>query len=234
MNLLEAINHIQDNTNFKNWFGKSVLHTNGKPHTFYHGTASDIHTFSHDFIGKGNDQFGAGFYFTNKPEVASDYTNSKPNPQAQNVIPVHLRVEKPIYTQDTKSFTPLQIQKLIVNAPNHKEALQNFGDADYEGYHKVLKRAVEGYSGIPKHQAIHSISNDFYRGNDSAFLTNLTKHTGHDAVIDNHPASDNHVVVNVFHPNQIKSAIGNSGDYSKKSNAINEGLNTSRTCLNTY
>lgn len=45
MHILEAVAAVQEKTNFQKWFGKSVLHTNGVPHTFYHGTGSDIEKF---------------------------------------------------------------------------------------------------------------------------------------------------------------------------------------------
>lgn len=224
MNIIEAYKEIQDNTNFKKWFGKSIFHTNGEPHTFYHGTDSDIKAFSHAHIGKGVDQLGSGFYFTNNPEVAHSYTDKSGQESGGNIMPVHLRVEKPIRTNDEKPFTSLQIQKLITSAPDHHEKLQNFGDVSYEGYHKVLRGAVDAYSDIPKHKAIHSISNDFYGNHHSEFLKNLTQHTGHDAVIDARPAAGGNIVVNIFHPNQIKSAIGNNAGsaFSKKSDNITE------------
>lgn len=218
MNLLEAATQLSESAKFKSWFGKSVLHTDGKPHTFYHGTDSDISAFSHAHIGKGTDQHGAGFYFTNKPETASHYAN-RSNGESANVLPVHLRVTKPIRTNDEKPFTPLQIHKIISSAPNHKESLENFGDISRGNYHKVLRDAVDSYTDIPKYQAIHTLKNDFYGNHHSEFLHAITDHTGHDAVIDQH---EDHVIVNVFHPNQIKSAIGNSGQYSKKSDNITE------------
>lgn len=211
---------VQDNQNFKKWFGKSVLHTNGEPHTFYHGTASDIKAFSHDHTGKGVDALGSGFYFTNKPDSASHYASVRATDQnGQNVIPVHLRVTKPIYKDQEKPFTRAHIMKMISNAPNHKETLGNFGDVRHEGYFKVLTGAVDSYTDMPKIHAMHAMSNDFYGQDHQAFLQNLTKHTGHDAVIDKY---DDHTIVNVFHPNQIKSAIGNSGTFSKKSDNITE------------
>jgi hypothetical protein len=219
MNIQEAYLLIIESENFKNWFGKSVLHTKGAPHTLYHGTDSDIAAFSHDHIGKGNDEHGAGFYFSDDPKLASNYTNH--GKDGGNVIPVHLKVEKPIYTHEDKPFTRTQITKIIASAPNYKDSLANFGDVDFEGHYKVLQKAVDQYEDIPKHRAIHSLKNDFYQSKASEFLTALTKHTGHDSVI-HKPHKDLATIVNVFHPNQIKSAIGNSGEYSKYSSKINE------------
>lgn len=224
MNLLEKYlklkESIEPSEHFKKWFGKSVLHDNGIPHTFYHGTGSDIHTFSHDFIGKGNDSHGSGFYFTNKPDVASDYaTPHDTTNKSPNVIPVHLKVVKPIIQDTNKEFSREHIRRLIVSAPDHHDNLNNFGDVSHEGYNKVLNAAVDGYSGIPKMNALHSLHNDFYNGHASELLKNITSITGHDGVI---AKNGDHTIVNVFHPNQIKSKIGNNGNYSKKSNNITE------------
>lgn len=220
MNLLEAATEVTKKSNFDNWFGKSVLHTSGVPHQFYHGTASDISTFSHDHTGSGTDQLGSGFYFTNKPEVGSHYANKTGTENGQNVIPVHLRATKPIYTSSDTPFTRTHIIKMITSAPNHKDTLQNFGEVTPKEYNKTLSGAVDAYTDIPKHKAIHTLSNDFYQNSHKEFLTNLTKHTGHDSVIEKQP--DGHVIVNVFHPNQIKSSMGNVGSYSKKSDKITE------------
>ena len=79
--------------NFKNWFGKSILkHEDGKPMSFYHGTNSDFHTYDYAHVGKGNDVYGSGFYFTNKPEVASMYATMDSN-EGSNIHKVHLKVE---------------------------------------------------------------------------------------------------------------------------------------------
>lgn len=40
-NLFSLVKSLVESTeNFKKWFGKSVLHDNSKPHTYYHGTGS--------------------------------------------------------------------------------------------------------------------------------------------------------------------------------------------------
>lgn len=150
--------------------------------------------------------------------MASHYASGKESP---NIIPVHLSVQKPIRTNDEKPFTRAHISKMITNAPDHKESLNNFGDISHEGYNKVLSGAIDSYSDIPKHHAAFALANDFYGKDHKTFLENLTKHTGHDGVIDTH---GDHTIVNVFHPHQIKSALGNSGAYSKKSDSITESI----------
>lgn len=220
MNLFKKFKVLigESDKNFETWFGKSKLHSDGKPIKFYHGSGSDIHSFSHDHIGKGTDALGSGFYFTSNPEHANHYANNKETGGA--VYPVHLKIVKPIDKNSTKSLTHSQVKNLITSAPDHHEKLNNFGDVSHEGYHKVLKAATDQYADIPVHRAFLMLHNDFYGNHHSDYLKNFTKHTGHDGIIEKNP--DGHAVVVAFHPHQIKSAIGNRGSYSTKINKIDE------------
>lgn len=224
MKLEEVAKQILLNPNAKEnhakWFGKSVLkHDDGTPMDFYHGTGKDFDTFSHEHVGKGEDAYGSGFYFANKPDTASHYAGTPDETNAPNVKKVHLRLEKPLDMDDETPFKRQHIEKLITSAPNHMDALSNFGDIKYHGYRRVLRDAVDGFADIPKYHAMNSLGNDFYRGHEGDLLTNIKKVTGHDGVIVKH---DGHIIANVFHPNQIKSSISNSGVYSRRKNSINE------------
>lgn len=186
---------------------------------FYHGTSSDFSKYDYAHVGKGNDAFGSGFYFTSNPEVANMYATSKDG--HPNVHRVFLKVENPIYANENDE-TPLKrehIKKIITSAPDHKESLMNFGDVDYEGYNKVLNRTVDQYADSPKLHAMYALNNDFYQDHTPHFLENMKSITGHDAVIFK---DQNHTVVNVFHPTQIKSAIGNVGKYDTTKHNITE------------
>lgn len=46
---------------------------NEEVYTVYHGSPNTFDTFSYDFVGKGNDERGPGFYFTSKKEDALMY-----------------------------------------------------------------------------------------------------------------------------------------------------------------
>lgn len=90
-----------DHSAFRSWFGKSVLHDNGVPRTYYHGTSKDA-----DF--KKFKMSRHGVWLTADPEEASKYAiendsqgfraegwSIKPTNTASRVIPVHARIEKP-------------------------------------------------------------------------------------------------------------------------------------------
>jgi ADP-Ribosyltransferase in polyvalent proteins len=216
----QPIHHTYEGiANFHRWFsGSKMADNHGRPIPFYHGTSADIDKFSLAHVGKGTDQFGSGFYFTNKPDVASNYAAM--GKENQNVSKVYLRINKPIDPKDEKPLTSAHIKKLIMSAPDHEESLQNFGDIAYSGYQKVLNDAVISYSEQSKFHAINMLSNDFYKGHEGHFLTNVKKITGHDGVVSTEP--NGHVIVAAFSPKSIKSATGNSGDFSFESENINE------------
>ena len=131
---------------------------------WYHGTGHDIKSFSHEFVGKGNDALGSGFYFTENPHVASGYAGGAEHDLqkkemdnsnvAPNVLPVHLKLTKAV--SHTKPLTRVQIGKIIKSAPNYKDSLYNFGDIDYEGEHRVLNDAVNSYKDLPSDRDLSS------------------------------------------------------------------------------
>jgi hypothetical protein len=212
---------------FKSWFGdwetgkssSRVLDENGEPQVMYHGSKSDFAEFSHQFVGSGLDQYGSGFYFTSAQHTASGYADS-----TGAVYSTFLNVRKPLLTTKTGRLSAMQIQSIIMLSPELDDALSNFGDVEYEGKNKVIREAVLTFF---EHQSdtilktLHLLSNDFYRNNAGAFLQAVKKVLKYDGVI---VKFDAEFFVIAFEPNQVKSAIGNTGSFSKKSNKMHEEL----------
>lgn len=194
--------------NFHRWFGDSkAVDKLGRPQVYYHGTGADFDAFSHKFTGGGTDQHGPGFYFTTRTEMANNYAKS-------NVMPVYLKVNKPIDRHSERGLTKTHITSLIRSAPNHIESLHNFGDPEYEGYNKVLNSAADAYTTASKFHAMSMLHRDFYDADDhESFLKTFKRVTGHDGVI---VKPDD--ILTVFHSNQIKSAIGNDGTFDHPTN----------------
>lgn len=198
---------------------------------WYHGTGHDIKSFSHEFVGKGNDALGSGFYFTENPHVASGYAGGAEHDLqkkemdnsnvAPNVLPVHLKLTKAV--SHTKPLTRVQIGKIIKSAPNYKDSLYNFGDIDYEGEHRVLNDAVNSYKDLPSDRAMNYLHNDFYQGHAGEFLTNFVKHTGYDHIMNDNAEGDRTVVV--FHPSQIRSVHARFDVKKMKSHDLSESFN---------
>lgn len=71
---------------------------------YYHGTDQDILEFDPELIGKGKGKTPSalpqGFYFSRKPDVASEYATG----EGANVIPVFLKTEDMMTRTDLKAF----------------------------------------------------------------------------------------------------------------------------------
>jgi hypothetical protein len=220
----QPIHHTDEGIkNFHRWFGDSkAVDQHGRPKVYYHGTAADIPEFSHKFVGHGHDQYGSGFYFIDKPDLANMYATDDPNKPsngAPNVIPVYLRIKKPIDSNGTQPLSTTHIRQMISAAPDIDDSLSNFGDVDYLGRERVLKSAIKSYVDHTKFKAMNYLHNDFYDGHAGTFLQNMKKITGHDAVVVN---GNNNQIVSMFHPEDIKSAIGNIGGQYSHPTKINE------------
>lgn len=96
----------------------------------YHGTPNTEFTvFDKGRVGKGNDQYGAGFYFATNEETASHY--------GTRVIDSYLNISKPINIGDAtnllaydKSFTQKQAYEIIKRLPDIYDA-ENSPLGDY-------------------------------------------------------------------------------------------------------
>jgi hypothetical protein len=203
MKLSEATELLVEQAKFKKWFGKSVLRDeNDKPHTFYHGTSSDFSEFNSGSAKSGN-QWGKGIYFIKSHKIASDYATGETTgahargaaPEgnaAPNVMPVHLRMEKPFVMDE-----PLTKQTV--------SAVQNHLD------YNLKDHLWNGMKNRDLRQHLHMSS-------DQETANGILQKAGFDGLKEK---SDDSIHM-VFHPNQVKSAIGNNGNYSKTSNNITE------------
>lgn len=217
-------NKLFDNPKFKAWFkGSKVVDDMGDPLPVYHGTNADIQEFNHAFnaSSSGNSQYGAGFYFTTNPKVASSYADDrKDNPV---VYKVFLNIKKPIEEGTNKKLPADMVRRILLLSPTLEDSLSNYGDVEYEGKAKVMREAVLNfyeYQGDGMLRMLYSINNDFFDGHDAEFTAAVTQVTGYDGI---------HVKLNdtehwiAFHSWQIKSVTGNKeGTYSKKSGNIGE------------
>ena len=176
---------------------------------WYHGTASVIDAFDNSFLGRGNDQFGSGFYFTSTPISAEGWASRAYDDQPvakRNAGPtihaVYLRKKKNIYGVK-RSLTYQQIEKMLRASPNFEDSLGGFGDPTYEGFQKVLRAAIAAYSNSDAYTAMNHIANDFWKGEEGHFVLAFKKITGYDHCYlkDN----DKSYTCVMFDPRDIKS-----------------------------
>lgn len=210
---------------FKRWFGDSkVVDENGEPMVVYHGTNSDITKFDASAIGSnsGNTGFlGKGFYFSRSPSIASGYAGStRPGGSGTewartdggNVMPVYLSLQNPLNISGKKAKVggregPLGrdiVEVLKKTLPKEVDIAFNDWQEYYaEGIFDDLASANEAYPGAD------------VGGKFRAALEAL----GYDGVL-----FGNGKEIVAFRPNQIKSAIGNNGEYSLTDADIRKSL----------
>lgn len=180
-----------DTEEFRNWFGQSkVLDAAGKPKRVFHGSPIGK---PFDMFKKG-DQFPNEIYFTDDPVTAEIYTQL---PQSENES----------HTEAVNDY----LTELIESGMSEKEARAQGGQIiptylrienpivldfegkawSYERYDTALRRAVEN-------------------GNDGLIVKNVQE-TETEGLV---PPATSYIV---FNPNQIKSALANSGAFDPDS-----------------
>lgn len=220
-----------ERANFERWFGKSVVRDkNGDPLRCFHGTPKVFQKFDPKFIGTGVDQYGIGYYFTSDHNMANGYTKNKADrvtgltdaaSQNSNIMPVYLRINKPIDYYRQPQITRTQVGKLLTGL-GRKHLMQfireNY-DVDFEGMQKCIEEYASAYSGTDIVHASMSIWSDLYEGHPDAghFPAIFATATGYDGIVARRSSGDVYVV---FSPLQIKSAVGNSGRYRRVADII--------------
>jgi len=196
--LKERVNSITTNPNFMNWFqGSKVVDEQGNPLVVYHGTWTHKKFDTFKTSRSKSQRIAIGAYFTNKPEQASKFSQMYGNQDAR-IYPVYLSIKNPIdisHIKDENLFTIAESLPLLTD----------------------LER--------------EQIKRGFWRGGQYTILEGLDywhniiprwKKSGYDGVIFYHEIEG--ITYVAFYPNQIKSAIGNNGNYSLDSNKLHESI----------
>ena len=212
-----------DTPQFKRWFGDSkVVNDNGEPLVVYHGTSADITQFKgredlRSPITKLLNYFGAGFpnpwddqssarnknilqvgstWFTSSPDLAGGYaTANRGEGAAPNIIPVYLSIKNPA----------------IYDAKTH---ILTYPDGTKKDYSKRIPEGLERFYSnweTVNHEGLIAARKS---GADGVILRNVYDSPNKDLI--DHAAD----IFITFKPNQIKSAIGNTGEYNPETGDI--------------
>jgi len=181
---------------FKSWFGDSkVVDKNGDPLQVYHGTnkTQQGEAFKYfDTYGSEYGLMGQGSYFTDNPDIASEYTQ-KGRGTSPTVYPVYLSLQNPI-DMDARG-----------DASAWSKA---FSDVDFDAVegnkNEDYLRAVEEYfteNEYPKYEAAQSIQEGIMSmGHDGITHVGGGRFKGK-------TDTTRHQVYIAFEPNQIKSVF---------------------------
>lgn len=211
--------------NFKKWFGDSkVVDENGDPLVVYHGTGNveNIDQFKPELTGRGNDQLGSGFYFTNNPTTASGYSASRimsdveklGGEGAAGVVPVYLSIQNPIELTGTQAnldkaelnLSLNDVIKIMKQSPiiydMEMTPIWNWidiGKGPVEDW--MIEDVAKNYTG----DSLLSLENDMFSDEATAFRKALNNTLGYDGVIQKFDNGETHYVA--WFPEQIKSVF---------------------------
>tara|TARA_R100000541_G_scaffold2533_1_gene9055 strand:+ start:435 stop:2024 length:1590 start_codon:yes stop_codon:yes gene_type:complete len=174
---------------------------------WYHGT-NDLENiaktgFDPSFTGKGNDQFGSGFYFSTTPSQASSFaTNLNRNKagevQPAGIIKAHLALKNPLVVDGTKvsnindlpiDLSSDDVRELLEYSTALKRGLDDeqmnpMGDQFSEFWDdgptdEMMDKLVDTYT----NSNLSAIEGDLFDGNATAFREGLAKVTGYDGIV---------------------------------------------------
>ena len=171
----------------------------------YHGTTKDIAQFDPTQAGSktGNPNAALGTFLSDNPPEANRYATQW-GTEGGNVMPVHVQAKNP-YHMSYKEFNDLAMgawNRRMQDPDYDPNARLKFSDR--EGHKKAAKKLQQ------HHDA--AVQDTIKRRNE------LIKE-GHDSIITKIGGNKEYIM---FHPHQIKSAIGNRGTYDTTNPDINK------------
>lgn len=217
---------------FWKWFGDSkVVDDQGRPLVVYHGTSKDITVFNPD-EGKGK-TYGTGSFFSSNPDTSATYTGGV---NGGNIMPVYLRMEKPAVLDAQganwnrlNKNTRITLPEVTVSAQTDEDLLAELYDStpDQGTTRKLKARNTTLGRLLPddfRYVDDYGSTDDIARwarqkGYDGLIIHNVVDQgpTGNFA---NEKSSEPSTIYVAYDANQVKSATGNNGDYSKSNNDI--------------
>jgi hypothetical protein len=184
----EAQPTLKTNTpQFRKWFGNSkITNEDGSPKVMYHGTLNDVSEF--------RPKTADAIFVTDNVQIAERFaTNFVGREDGQpNIIPLYVSAEKP-FDYDNPADIKKVLREIAKTDPDLYEKLeQEF--AYYERVKKQTGKMLNNWSLLERPE-----------------LQDAIKKSGFDSFYVDEDGVKN---LAVYKPNQLKSAIGNTGDYS--------------------
>lgn len=211
---------------FKKWFGASkIVDKNGNPLPVFHGTDKDFSSFDASMTGD------IGIHFGNAAQASAavhkHWDRAQRYEDDSRLIPVFIRIEKPLYVKD--SFSTMNNtwrgraknfgldSGLIFNHEEHKELWSTAETLD-----KMRRRAGGSYSMIlnKKNNALRdeydALSKQFWN-----LIERVARRNGFDGMIYKNRAEGKGPSYIIFNPNQAKSVF-NVGTWDNEKQDIGE------------
>lgn len=189
-----GISPEQREANFRRFFGKSAtVDESGLPLTLYHGTIHEFREFQQDLRDGGqvlDGHYGRGFYLTGQQSEANFYANLRGDgDSARQIMPLYASVQNPVVI-DIADPAATKADLLSLDGWTEEERAIIQRDPDI----------AQVISGVRQREVYEA------NGKDGVIVHEF---------IDGKPQRFREVVV--FRPEQIKSALGNSGRFDPNS-----------------
>jgi len=185
--------------------GSQALGDDGNLAHVFHGSAREFAAFDPSTLGRGNDSWGNGFYFTDQEDVAHGYANESGSADA-NVKEFYLNMKNPIRIDgmeesgmDNQRFNRETATKILMR---HPLIFMQPGEEDAEGNTNPLSDYApefwdkESHTRAEMETMVRKMGKDYFsdagwtemettfgRENGAAFLEAVRAETGHDGVI---------------------------------------------------
>lgn len=216
------------------YFRNSKATVDGVPITLHHGASVEFDSFDPNTLGKGNDSWGNGFYFTNKRSTAEGYAKDSKSPTA-NVKDFYLNLENPIYVDGKAEmslnnipFTKEAARRILKQHPNaYLQPSENDEEMSFLSDYSPNYWDKEEHTKAELDRMIDQVADDYFadagwtelesvygKDHGSAFLHAVHEETGHDGVVVDFGDDGKHYIA--WFPNQIKLTSNTNPDSSDK------------------
>lgn len=203
------------------FFKNTKASDNGTPIPLYHGSSHEFTSFNTDTLGRGNDAWGNGFYFTDQKTTAEGYAQDNPSPTA-NVKEFYLNLTNPLYVDGIENMSLVNVTfpaetaarllkhhpDLYIQPDNESKMnflgdyAENFWDKEYhtkEELNRMAEKVAEEYFDNASWVELETV---FGKEHGAAFLEAMYKETGNDGLIVDFGEAGKHYVA--WFPNQMK------------------------------
>lgn len=214
-----------DTPEFKRWFdGSKVVDSEGKPLVVYHATKAERNFKPYDFSEFDTQRSELGSHFgtvDQANQMADQNVPFSKKVQPSRILPVYLNIKNPIRLKDLGSFDPdFVLEQLIdMNLITPEKAYTLAAPGPVRGYIEKVQEHLKslGYDGVVYLNRREGINKNRFgsSGNEDYSLEEWQYQTNDlsddEFLRDFAPeAKDSYIA---FSPDQIKSAIGNNGEF---------------------
>jgi hypothetical protein len=184
----EKVVQQAETADFKRWFGDSrIVDQGGKPQVVYHSTSAP------DFDAFKSSERDIGIHFGTAEQASdrADFKHPEGTPEGSRTLPAYLRIENPLRLSDPGAFFAEYLA-----LPLEKSG-------------KFTREEISQATGAPDR-------NGKFSSDAVTRLRALIESKGYDGIVYQNEAEAGQIGADsyvVFHPTQIKSALGNWGTF---------------------